>query len=128
MLAALEPKLPVVEQWQYEPKLDGFRGMLRRSTTGHVQLLSRNRRDLASSFPELVEAARALPAGTLMDGEIVIAHMDGDADLDVVLRQLRRTAVEALRAAWLRVAMSALPAVGIPSRRSIRPSVRRCPA
>jgi ATP-dependent DNA ligase len=126
MLAALEPKLPVVEQWLYEPKLDGFRGMLRRSTTGHVQLLSRNLRDLASSFPELVEAARALPAGTLLDGEIVIAHMDGDADLDVVLRQLRRTAVEALRSAWLRVAMSALPAVGIPSRRSSRPSVRRC--
>ena len=50
------------------PKLDGFRGMPRHGTSGHVQVLSRNLRDLASSFPELVQAALSLRAGTLLDG------------------------------------------------------------
>src|SRR6202165_994934 len=70
MLAALKHSLPIGDQWLYEPKLDGFRGLLRHGTNGHVQLLSRNLRDLAPSFPELGRAARSLPAGTLLDGEI----------------------------------------------------------
>ena len=80
MLAALKHSLPIGDQWLYEPKLDGFRGLLRHGTNGHVQLLSRNLRDLAPSFPELVQAARSLPAGTLLDGEIVIADESGHAD------------------------------------------------
>lgn len=53
MPAALERKLPMGEQWLCEPKLDGFRAMLGRNTNGHIQLLSRNLRDLAPSFPSL---------------------------------------------------------------------------
>jgi ATP-dependent DNA ligase len=44
MLAQLESRLPVGHQWRYEPKLDGFRGLLWRRTSGQVQLLSRRRR------------------------------------------------------------------------------------
>jgi len=36
VLAQLESRLPVGEQWRYEPKLDGFRGAL----MGQVQLLN----------------------------------------------------------------------------------------
>jgi ATP-dependent DNA ligase len=73
MLATLERALPIGEHWCYEPKFDGFRGLLRHAQNATVQVLSRNLRDLAPWFPELVQAARALPPGTLLDGEIVIS-------------------------------------------------------
>ena len=56
MLAALKHSLPIGDQWLYEPKLDGFRGLLRHGTNGDVQVLSRNLRDLAPSYPELAQA------------------------------------------------------------------------
>jgi ATP-dependent DNA ligase len=55
--------------WRYEPKLDGFRGLLWHRTGTSVQLLSRNGRDLAPWFPELMQAGQKLPLGTLIDGE-----------------------------------------------------------
>src|ERR1700730_12636792 len=88
MLAALKHSLPTSDQWLYEPKLDGFRGLLRHATNGHVQVLSRNLRDLAPSFPELVQAARSLLAGTLLDGEIVIADESGNADFGALQQRL----------------------------------------
>src|ERR1700730_2767934 len=81
MLAALKHNLPIGGRWLDEPKLDGFRGLLRHGPNGHVQVLSRNLRDLAPSFPELVQAAHSLPAGTLLDGEIVIADEVGPCRL-----------------------------------------------
>ena len=63
MLAALKHSLPIGDQWLYEPKLDGFRGLLRHGSNGHVQVLSRNLRDLAPSFPELIPAASLCPLG-----------------------------------------------------------------
>src|SRR3984893_12997676 len=88
MLAALKHNLPIGDQWLYEPKLDGFRGLLRHGPNGHVQVLSRNLRDLAPSFPELVQAASSLPAGTLLDGEIVIADESGNADFGALQQRL----------------------------------------
>ena len=43
MLARLERSLPRGEGWRYEPKLDGFRGLLWRAPSGSVHLLSRNK-------------------------------------------------------------------------------------
>ena len=59
MLARLEACLPVGDQSRYEPKLDGFRGLLWRSSDDTVRRLSRNMRDLTAWFPELVRAANA---------------------------------------------------------------------
>jgi ATP-dependent DNA ligase len=56
MLATLECTLPTGEQWRYEPKFDGFRGLLWHAQNGHVQVLSRNLRDLAPWFPEVVQS------------------------------------------------------------------------
>jgi ATP-dependent DNA ligase len=42
-----------------------------------MHLLSTNLKDLSLSFPELVCAGDALPPGTLVDGEIVIADARG---------------------------------------------------
>ena len=73
MLARLEASLPRGDHWCYEPKFDGFRGLLWRAPNGAVHLLSRNLKDLSPSFAELVCAGDALAPATLVDGEIVIA-------------------------------------------------------
>ena len=80
MLAQLQQRLPRGDAWRYEPKLDGFRGLLWHRTGTSVQLLSRNGRDLAPWFPELIQAGQKLPVDTLIDGEIVIADDDGCVD------------------------------------------------
>jgi ATP-dependent DNA ligase len=88
MLARLERKLPQGEPWRYEPKLDGFRGLLGRTRSGSVHLLSRNLKDLGPAFPELVEAARHLPCGTLLDGEIIIADAQGRSNFGALQERL----------------------------------------
>src|SRR5690242_19627005 len=69
MLARLEQRLPRGDLWRYEPKLDGFRGLLYRTPGGSVQLPSRNLKDLSHAFPELFKAGADLPLDTLVDGE-----------------------------------------------------------
>jgi len=88
MLARLQSTLPRGDQWRYEPKLDGFRGLLWRRSATAVQLLSRNARDLAAWFPELVQAGQALSPGTLLDGEIVIADDLGRSDFGALQQRL----------------------------------------
>jgi ATP-dependent DNA ligase len=88
MLPRLAKVLPRGPGWRYEPKLDGFRGLLWRSISGAVQLLSRNLKDLSASFPELVRAGEALPLNTLLDGEIVIADANGRSDFGTLQARL----------------------------------------
>jgi len=118
MLAHLEARLPRGEVWRYEPKLDGFRGLLGHRAPSSVQVLSRNSRDLGPWFPELIQAGQKLPLGTLIDGEIVIA--DDNGCVDFTARQFRlstgRTQVSRIvfeRAAVL-VAFDALEIDGSP--------------
>jgi ATP-dependent DNA ligase len=66
--------IPRGREWQYEPKWDGFRGLLSRNGT-KVDLRSKSGEDLTRYFPELVEAALKLKATEfLLDGEIVVPH------------------------------------------------------
>ncbi len=56
----------------YEPKWDGYRLVLVR-TAGSTRLWSKQGRDLTDRFPDLAAAALAqVPAGTVVDGEVVI--------------------------------------------------------
>ena len=64
--------LPVGPGWLYEPKFDGYRGLLVSSAKGNGSVWSRNDKDLGRWFPELVELARGLPPATVLDGEIVM--------------------------------------------------------
>ena len=59
MLAQLERTLPRGDHWRYEPKLDGFRGLLWHGDGATAELLSRNVKDLSAWFPELIVAARS---------------------------------------------------------------------
>ncbi len=77
-LAAMEARsvdaIPRGDEWQYEPKWDGFRCLLSRHG-GKIELRSKSGEDLTRYFPELVEAALALKARAFMlDGEIVVPH------------------------------------------------------
>src|SRR5918999_6231572 len=60
MEAELVRELPVANGWQYEPKWDGFRGILE-NVGGTVNLWSRNARPLLRYFPELEELGERLP-------------------------------------------------------------------
>lgn len=56
-----------------EPKWDGFRSALQVTPEGRVTYWSRNKTDLSTAFPDLVEAAQAqVPAGVVLDGELVV--------------------------------------------------------
>jgi ATP-dependent DNA ligase len=86
MEAELVRELPDGEGWQYEPKWDGFRGLLE-NTTGELRLWSRNARPLLRYFPELRSLEDVLPASSAIDGEIVIIR-DGALDFDAMQTRL----------------------------------------
>ncbi|WP_102194293.1 ATP-dependent DNA ligase [Microbacterium aurantiacum] len=63
----------------FEPKWDGFRGILAWDGDS-VEIGSRGAKPLTRYFPELVDAAlRLLPGPCLLDGEIVVATGEGGA-------------------------------------------------
>ena len=86
MLAKVADALPVGEGFLYEPKWDGFRALVFCGTTD-VYIQSRDLRPLDRYFPDLHAVFRErLPAGCVIDGEIVIATPQG---LDFDALQLR---------------------------------------
>src|SRR5947207_7331534 len=84
MEAELVTELPEGD-WQYEPKWDGFRGVME-NLKGELAVWSRNARPLLRYFPELREVGELLPPDSALDGEIVIER-DGVLDFDAM--QLR---------------------------------------
>jgi ATP-dependent DNA ligase len=79
-------ELPEGEGWQYEPKWDGFRGILE-NDGGELALWSRKERPLLRYFPELRPLGDLLPPHSALDGEIVIAR-DGVLDFDSMQTRL----------------------------------------
>ena len=86
MEAELVRELPDGDGWQYEPKWDGFRGVLE-NAGGELALWSRNERPLLRYFPELRPLGELLPPQSALDGEIVIAR-DGALDFDAMQTRL----------------------------------------
>ena len=86
MEAELVEQLPTGERWQYEPKWDGFRGVLE-NESGELRLWSRNGRPLLRYFPELRSLGELLPPVSALDGEIVIQR-DGVLDFDAMQQRL----------------------------------------
>jgi ATP-dependent DNA ligase len=86
MEAELVRELPTGDGWQYEPKWDGFRGLLE-NASGELRLWSRNARPLLRYFPELQALGKFLPPGSALDGEIVIER-DGVLDFDSMQTRL----------------------------------------
>jgi ATP-dependent DNA ligase len=86
MEAELVSELPAGEGWQFEPKWDGFRGVLE-NDGGELALWSRKERPLLRYFPELRPLGDLLPPHSALDGEIVIAR-DGVLDFDAMQMRL----------------------------------------
>ena len=86
MEAELVRELPEGGGWQYEPKWDGFRGVLE-NLSGELRLWSRNARPLLRYFPELRPLGEALAPRSALDGEIVIER-DGVLDFDAMQTRL----------------------------------------
>src|SRR3954463_12211784 len=86
MEAQLVRELPEGDEWQYEPKWDGFRGVLE-NDGGELALWSRNERPLLRCSPELRPLGDLLPPHSALDGEIVIAR-DGALDFDSMQMRL----------------------------------------
>jgi ATP-dependent DNA ligase len=86
MEAELVEELPAGDRWRYEPKWDGFRGVLE-NDGGEIALWSRNGRPLLRYFPELRAEGEKLPPHSALDGEIVIER-EGALDFDAMQMRL----------------------------------------
>jgi len=79
MYASLGREVPG-KDWTFEPKYDGIR-VLAYATESDVKLMTRNGKDKARQFPEIVASLKKLAAQTgrslVLDGEIV-ALIDGE--------------------------------------------------
>jgi bifunctional non-homologous end joining protein LigD len=91
--AFVEPMHPTLarpfksERYDFELKWDGVRSVAFRDYGGY-RLVSRRRVDMTVRYPEFACLAR-LPAGTILDGEIVVLQ-DGRPDFASVLRRERQ--------------------------------------
>ncbi|MDQ6679501.1 MAG: ATP-dependent DNA ligase [Pseudomonadota bacterium] len=99
MLAKAIDAIPAVGDFIFEPKWDGFRALVFRSSASDVAIQSRDLRSLDRYFPELLEAlAAALPASCVVDGEIVVATPHG-LDFDALQQRLHPAASRVARLA-----------------------------
>ena len=84
-------KLPVGDNWQYEPKWDGFRCIAFRDGD-KVELQSKSGQPLARYFPELVDAlVKVKPKQFVVDSEIVVP-VKGKFSFDDLLMRIHPAA------------------------------------
>jgi bifunctional non-homologous end joining protein LigD len=76
MLCLSASSLPEGPDWEYELKLDGYRAIAFK-TGKTVQLRSRNDKDFGDRFPGIRAALAALPADTVVDGEVLALDSSG---------------------------------------------------
>ncbi|MEU8432992.1 ATP-dependent DNA ligase [Streptomyces sp. NPDC029216] len=92
-LAASVRTLPRGPGLAYEPKFDGHRMVILREAE-RVVLQARSGRTVTAAFPDLAAAARQLPPGTVLDGEVVVWHA-GRTDFALVQRRAAATPARA---------------------------------
>ena len=84
----MKPKLldeaPTAGDWIYELKFDGFR-IVAVKNGDKVNLVSRNGNELATRFPEVADAIRALPVNDcVIDGEVVALDEQGRSSFQLL--------------------------------------------
>lgn len=87
--AEFESRLGPSAQWQVEWKYDGIRAQLVRRE-GQAWIWSRGEELVTERFPEIVDAARALPDGTVLDGEIVVWKEGRPAPFNLLQQRIGR--------------------------------------
>lgn len=67
-------EIPEGQEWEYEPKWDGFRTLVFRDHED-INLMSKAGQPLARYFPEIVDALRAIAAKKfVLDGEVIVTE------------------------------------------------------
>ncbi|MFN2516295.1 MAG: ATP-dependent DNA ligase [Pyrinomonadaceae bacterium] len=98
MEALLVNEIPAGENWEYEPKWDGFRCIAFRDDK-KVELQSKSGQTLGRYFPEIVEALLKLKASRfVLDGELVIP-VKGGLSFDDLLQRIHPAASRVARLA-----------------------------
>jgi len=84
MSAKLTAQAPKNGAWIYEIKFDGFRALAFREST-QTRLLSRNNKNLAVTFPEVVAAVQSLKVtDMILDGEVVALDSKGRSSFQLL--------------------------------------------
>jgi DNA ligase D-like protein (predicted ligase) len=76
-------KLPEGPNWVWEIKLDGYRALAVKNASG-VTLFSRRKKSLNKKFPYIATGLADLPAGTVVDGELVGLDDKGRPDFNLL--------------------------------------------
>jgi ATP-dependent DNA ligase len=96
MEARSVPEIPTGDEWQYEPKWDGFRCLLERDGKT-VTMTSKSGQDLKRYFPEVAQAAALLPEQRfILDGELVVP-LEGQFSFDALLQRIHPAATRVER-------------------------------
>ncbi len=66
------------DDWLSELKLDGIRFIY--STMGGIRFYTRHNNEVTNRFPELI--TKAIPNGTILDGEIILPDQEGKPDFE----------------------------------------------
>ena len=80
-------------EWQIEWKYDGIRAQVIRRA-GQVVIWSRGEELITPAYPEIADAANALPDGVVLDGEIVAWERDHPLPFTLLQRRLNRKSME----------------------------------
>jgi bifunctional non-homologous end joining protein LigD len=87
MAAESGTALPEGPQWIYELKLDGYRALLIKKDA-HVEIRSRNDKNLSRLYPEVVRAGKKINSAQLvLDGEIVALDRQGRPSFQALQRR-----------------------------------------
>jgi ATP-dependent DNA ligase len=79
-------RIPRGDNWQYEPKWDGFRCLAFRDGDS-IYLQSKSGRPLARFFPDIVQRLAGVPAHRfVLDGELLVPTKDGPSFEQLQLR------------------------------------------
>ena len=98
MEAVSVDSIPEGDNWQYEPKWDGFR-CLAFKDGNNVVLQSKSEKMLTTSFPEIVEALRKIDRENfVLDGELVVS-VKGTVSFDHLSMRLTQSAARARKLA-----------------------------
>jgi DNA ligase D-like protein (predicted ligase) len=72
----------------FEVKWDGLRCIVFRDPEGRVHIHDRGFKDLTADIPEVTSAARRVPPGSVIDGELVATDADGRPDYTRLRKRL----------------------------------------
>ncbi len=87
MEADVAKAIPTGDEWEYEPKWDGFRCLSFRDEQ-RIDIMSKSSQPLARYFPEITEALLELKANKfVLDGEIIVTEKRS-LDFDALLQRI----------------------------------------